>query len=401
MGTSAKIVKKALEYLIFSFFVVFPFGQLLKIKYQSGTLALRGNIIDIVVFVSVLLFFLSRYKKPKIFRFVNCFFYALFVSFAFSAFKIPFASQSIGFLYFVRLFVYSYFSFVVWLFVKDRKIKKTLVVNSLLLVSFFTGLFGWLQYLFLPDLRFLKLLGWDDHLFRLAGSFLDPGFAGIILTLGFCLSFYQLLARKEAKSIFLFLSLFFALSVLFTFSRASYLALSVGFALCLLSQIKNKLKFVFYGLSFVVLVSVAVYFLPKPAGQGVNLLRTYSIFYRLENYKQTYSIFQSNPILGVGYNNICFFRQELFQDIASSHACSGSDSSLLLLFATGGLLGVALYFYMLFGIYKSLPRGIYKDLLVICFGAVFVHSFFVNSLFYPWSLGFLAILLGVSIKDEK
>ena len=38
--------------------------------------------------------------------------------------------------------------------------------------------FGILQYALVPDLRSLHILGWDDHLNRLAGSFLDPNFTG-------------------------------------------------------------------------------------------------------------------------------------------------------------------------------------------------------------------------------
>ena len=75
--------------------------------------------------------------------------------------------------------------------------------------------------------------GWDDHLYRLIGTFLDPGFTAIILVFGFLTSLAYYLKPAAPKGgfknkYFLLISIFLFVSILFTYSRAGYIALIVG-----------------------------------------------------------------------------------------------------------------------------------------------------------------------------
>ena len=350
------------QIILFAFLILFPFGQIIKIG--------QINPIDIVVALGAITAIIKKYQSPKYFKdFLQV---ALF-GYLLSVFIFKNSQVFIGLLYLVRLTTYFYF----YLFLTNFK-DKQLLFNSLLAMSFFTALFGWVQYFFYPDLTSLKYLGWDDHLYRLVGTFLDPGFTSLIIVFGGVISF--------VKKKYLLLA-FFAMTLAFTYSRAGYLALIVS--LFLASYLFKRFKAFLVVLIYFLFI---VFLLPRPAGEGVNLARTYSISSRISNYKETLEIFRKSPVFGVGFNNICLARKIYLKDVdLSSHSCSGSDSSLLLILATTGILGFMVFVSSVSKILFALKRGFYTKVFWVLLSALFVHSFFVNSLFYPWVMGYLAI----------
>ncbi len=348
--------------ILFAFLILFPFGQIIKI----GSL----NPIDIVVCLGAITAIIKRYKYSKYF---NDFLIVAIFSYLLSIFIFKNSQVFIGLLYLVRLTAYFYF----YIFLSNFKDKK-LLFNSLLTISFFSALFGWVQYFFYPDLTSLKYIGWDDHLFRLVGTFLDPGFTSLIIVFGAVLSFI--------KKKYLLLA-FFTATLAFTYSRAGYLALafSLFFSSCIFKRFKVFVVVLAYFL-------IVILLLPKPAGEGVNLARTYSISSRIVNYKEAFEIFKKSPVIGVGFNNICLARKIYLKNIDSvSHSCSGFDSSLLLILATTGVVGFIVFVSSISKALFTLKRGFYSKVFLVLLSAVFVHSIFVNSLFYPWVMGYLAI----------
>jgi O-antigen ligase len=141
--------------------------------------------------------------------------------------------------------------------------------------------------------------------------------------------------------------------------------------------------------------------LPRPQSSGVELERIYSISSRFVDYSKTIKIWKTSPLLGVGYNNLCLLKQLHFGETSfKSHSCSGSDSSILLILATTGFVGFFLFIDLIGRMYKYRARGVYGDIFYISIVAVLVHSMFVNSLFYPWVMGWLALLGGMSVKQK-
>ena len=124
---------------------------------------------------------------------------------------------------------------------------------------------GLVQYIFLPDLRFLKSFGFDDHFFRLTFPFLDPNFSAAAISFGLI----YLLQFRQRK----YFILPFVVALALTFSRAGFVALTVGL-------ISLNRRF----LLIIPLLALLVLFSPKPFGEGVNLTRTFSITSRLENF---------------------------------------------------------------------------------------------------------------------
>lgn len=342
------------QIILFTILVLFPFGQIIKIGIV--------NPIDIVVGAGAFYALAKRLSKPRVFRYFESFLLVVAFSWIVGSFVFWRAEVFYGLLYLFRLAAYFYFFVFVWNF-KDKK----MLLNSLLAVSFFSAFFGWIQYFFFPDARALIAYGWDDHLFRMIGTFLDPAFLGLILVLGLVISLHK---NKNL------ISLFLLAGIAFTYSRASFLTALIP----LVSKKSWMFLLVFIGLIFA---------LPRAAGEGVKLERTSSISGRLESYRQSFEIFKKNPLFGVGFNNICLAKNADYK----SHSCSGSESSLLFLLATTGVVGLMSFLYLVLNL-KS------NTILHTSFLAVFVHSLFSNSLFYPWIMGYLMILLAVFLRSK-
>jgi len=248
-----------------------------------------------------------------------------------------------------------------------------------------TAVFGWVQYLVLPDLRYLKYFGWDDHYFRLTGTILDPNLLGIILVLGLGLEF------ADKKRNFL-RKLFLLVTLAFTYSRSSWLAwlvLLIGWTInqILVKPIKKDIFFFFrtffrslkvVGFYFWLIVSLIVfYFLPRPAGEGGNLARTASIKKRNESWQNSWQVIKENPVSGVGFNNYRLVQREkkLLDQWQTNHSGGGVENSFLLVLATTGIIGLAAFLWWLSDL---------RPLWLIF--PVLIHALFNNSLFYPWVL---------------
>lgn len=379
--------------LFFLYLAVFPFGQLGRIEFNPE---LRLHLIDVVVgAVATIGFFRWWQRKLKtppytreIVAFLGVAFFSLIVNYP----QVNPLQFLIGSFYFARLVAYFLFYLVLWNLFRD-KIWREKLSGLLLTVGFFTAFFGYLQYLFFPDLGILSDFGWDPHLFRLAGTFFDPGFAGVLIVLFMVLLFSRIWGRIGGS----FLLFPFGLAALaLTYSRASYFAY---FMVATLFYIVRRNLVWFAGV--VVALAVLIPFLPKSEGEGVNLARTSTISYRVNNYKKSLEVIGKNPVFGVGYNLYRYTQVDAVSTGASqgsiqSHGVSGTDSSLLLVLATTGVAGFVVFLQLVLkmtvGTWKK--RGTQLGLaLIVSLVAVAAHSLFDNSLFYPWVLGWILILL--------
>ena len=216
MASSKKISQKLSFYLILAFLLLFPFGQL-----ASMSVALLGSIfevkaVDLIAFAAVPLYFFRIDKKSSEERHIVNFLLLAAFSQIISIFVLGFNQTILGSFYFIRLLVYFTFFCVTYDLFKQNFKLRDLVSKYLLVSILFGAILGWLQYFFFPDLTSLKFAGWDDHLYRLAGTFLDPGFAGIIFAMGAILSLESHWKSKNLSYLAIFLML--AISVVFTFS---------------------------------------------------------------------------------------------------------------------------------------------------------------------------------------
>lgn len=245
--------------------------------------------------------------------------------------------------------------------------------------------FGLFQYFFWPDLTYLKAVGWDDHLNRLVSTFFDPTFTGLIYLIFLIYIFFK--KKHNLVSRFLFLVTFVALAL--TYSRSTYLSLLVASGFY---SIFSK-KFVLILITGIV-VGISIFALPRKAGEGTKLERVSSINAKSVNFQEGIALFKKYPVLGIGYNNIPYFKTSS----PSSHSIGGYDASLLNILSTGGIIGFIL---LVIGYYQLFLSG--TLIIRTMFIAVLVHSLFANSLFYPHTTIFLAFLyhLEASTKYRK
>ncbi len=288
-------------------------------------------------------------------------------------------SQFIGLQYLVRFVIYSSLPF----FTKPLFEKRSLH-HLIYYLGLVTVIIGLSQYILMPDVRFLSAWNWDDHYFRVIGSFLDPGFTGLLLVLFFTFYFFH---RHR------FLTILTFITMALTYSRSSYLAFLV--AVGIMAFQKKSLMFFVKG-TLILILTIAI--LPRASqGEGVKLERTSTIQARLINWGQSIQIFSDHPVLGVGFNTYRYAQKDYGfleeKNWLQNHAGAGADSSLLFVAATTGVVG--LFFY--FGYLKSLYMILNTKYMI----PILVHSFFLNSLFYPATMLLIAILIMVGNSQES
>lgn len=300
---------------------------------------------------------------------------------------LSFNEKIISLLYLIRLiFYFSLFPAVLYL-VKSKAFTKEKIINLLIVSGLLLSAFGWLQYFLYPDLRNLYYLGWDPHYKRIFGTLLDPNYLGLMLVMTFILHL-----RKKSSLVNWLLRGFLLLTLLFTYSRSSYLALIV--ALFGYAWMRRKFRAL---VAVVLLFFLPIPFLPRPSGESVRLERMFSVTERLNNGKAGLSILMRYPLLGVGFNTTRFAKTKLgiVQDnLIESHSGAGFDNSFVFIAVTTGIIGLISYLILLGSVYRKLElTG------KVVFFAVVTHSLFVNSLFLPWIMIWWWIIAG--IKELK
>lgn len=361
---------------------LFALGQLDRFNLIGSEVVLHLN--DLAVLLSLLFGILVRrgrlvksIQQNNLSKPVLLWIAAMALSLAANSFRLSSHQIVVASLYALRWVVFSGLYFVISsLSVKERRLFRP----WLLAVGIFVALTGLLQYFVLPNVSYLAADNWDDHYYRLIGVFLDPGFTGAILTLTLFLAFDGLLPKIKNKLIGIVPGLVYAALAL-TYSRASYLMYLM--ALTILAFFKKSITILIFGS---ILLALTFIILPRNSSEGTHLQRENSIIARIHNWQQSVSVWQKQPVLGIGFDAYRY----TINASPESHSGAGADSSLLLVLATTGIIGFLAYVHLL---RKMLVCGKSDWLFVASFIAVFVHSFFNNTLFYPWIMEWLWILL--------
>ena len=300
-------------------------------------------------------------------------------------------------LYLLRWIVYAGLYFVL-IDLKDRfnYLKWSSMVNYLIVLGAMTAIFGLVQYLIWPDIGFLEVFGYDPHYFRLVGTFFDPGFIGIILVLTLILlvvSNWEKIGVFKMKNLPVHCLLFTVYcSLALTYSRSSYLAYLMGMGV--IAFIKKAPRF-FLIILFIGALTLLI--LPRQSGgEGIRLERTSTIQARAGSWQNALIISRDHPLIGVGFNAFRYAQRDygfLKEQWQESNAGAGADSSLLFVLATTGIIGFLTYL----GIWWKILRIGNLTILASAL-AILIHSLFLNSLFYPWVMAWMWILLA---KENK
>jgi hypothetical protein len=240
-----------------------------------------------------------------------------------------------------------------------------------------------LQYFLYPNLRNLIYLGWDPHLFRIFGVFFDTSIASTIF--GVIIIFLILNYKKFTFSVFsrVLLLISYIVLGLLTYSRGFYISiLTTLFVYFIFSKKLKALIVVLLIFSFGLLV------LPRPFGEGVNLLRTYSIESRIKDYDEGILEWKSSPVFGIGYNHLKSIRSKNY--IIPSHSASAYQSSFLTILVTSGLIGLIAFMLALKRLWFFNPNAKFYMIFLSVF------SLMDNILLHPYILFLLLFLVNDS-----
>lgn len=359
-------------------------GQLIKLPLGQGGI----TVLDLAVIFLCLLELRklkARLKKPPLFiTGAIVFIFTATLSLIFTPLNLKLSEYITSFLYTVRLASYILLGWMIFsgAFEKMRShIPQILIFSGLSL-----AVLGLLQFIFLPDLGFLSAEGWDPHYYRTASTFLDPNFLGGFMVL-------TLLIMFSSKRYLLFTIVFLAL--LTTFSRSSYAMFLLSFLT--LSFLKKSFKSASLTIILFILLLISFQIYIQAVNKVTPLDRNQTASFRFSTWQQGFQIFQKSPLLGIGFNAYNFALRQYHlgsEQFLAGKGATTNDSSMLYILSTTGILGSLAYLVFIIGMIKTK-----KDILIFAVIGLFVHSIFVNSLFYPFILIWI-ILFSVSKYDK-
>lgn len=409
------MLTRILFYILIVSFIV---GQLGRIELGAG---LAINISDIILAMTLVVWLIEEILIKRNYNiFVNeltkplCLFISICLLSLLANFSnIQLYEFILSSLYLVRWVAYVFVFFIVYSFDQKTKLSiiKFLVLSQLLFI-----VLGFIQYFFYPNLRNLFYMGWDDHLYRLFSTFLDPNFAATQINL---FIFFLIMIIKDdlfsLKKFKFILIILFGLSVaalLLTYSRSGYIMFILGVSISFWLLNNKRLIVILFLIFF-----LGVIIIPKNLGSaGIELWRTASINARTESANNALIIIKDHPIFGVGFNTYRYAQRKygfiVNRSEIPSHSDAGTDNSFLFVWATSGILGLIIYIYIWFVILrtnfvsysittnKSWEKNL-SILIITSISSLFLNALFINSLFYPNIMFWVWVITGFGSYNLK
>lgn len=394
---------------MFKFFLIFNSvafigSQLLRIKLNNGVAI---TLLDIAVAITVLIWLTQKIlHKEKITGFllkgIVFFITVCILSLLANSWNYLPYQTGIATLYLIRFLIYSGLYFLI----KELPAQKRGMIKSYI---FLTGIIvlaiGFLQFFFYPALESLYYLGWDEHLYRMFGTFLDPNYFGSFLVLFFLfvleykakdIKKIDLLAIRHGNKI-LTLLILIILGIVLTYSRSAIIMALTAIIVYFFTK-KDYLKI----LTITILFLAFVFMLSNTYIEGLNPFRIASTKARIESIQNAVTIIKDHPILGVGFNTYRYtqnqygFRTTGFWQ--TSHADAGTDNSFLFILATTGVIGLTVYIYLMSQVFKlkKILKGSARQIFITVLVTLTVGSMFNNLLFFTPVMFFIWIYLGLT-----
>lgn len=387
--------------LLIFLFVAFSLGQVARVQI-TPSIAITGLDIFVTVFVGILTSVLVLKKSFSLSPVWKS--YILFVVFAavsllLNIFFLPQSQAIAAFLYLLRFVIYGLLFFIVYSFTKQQKniLQIFMTISGIVMVAF-----GYLQFFYYPALRNLFYAGWDEHFYRMFGTFLDPNFLGLFFVgyIIFLLFLYYQTKNTTAKIAYVIFSLATILALFLTYSRTALLALVIGIGAFLL--LSNHKKIFFILLTVILIGAGGLFVVTSGRSEGTNMLRVASSEARLGNMKDAITIWQDDYLFGIGFDAYRYaqYRHGIYQTgWEEGHGGAGADNSFLFVLATTGIVGLAGYLYFIFQHIVQLKKTRHQfsaALGIATLLALSIGSFFINGLFYPSLLVWLWSILGIT-----
>lgn len=394
-----------IKLLLISSLVSLLLGQLIRLPLFSEAGAVTPTDIFVLATDLVFLVYFLTVKKSlklpvKIFIPVSLFILSAFLStfLALTVFSLTKIIISLSFL--ARFIIYFFLSIVVFNTIQKKQIQNW--INLFIVIGSIFVFLGLVQFFAYPDLSFLASYGWDPHQKRVITTLLDPNFSGLIFSM--LIAFSVSLYLYQKKNIYFFVALFSFIAQILTFSRSSYLA---TLTVMLLIGLFKSPKVIFATLIFFIL-AFSLNTKVRSRITGAFTLDETSMA-RIESWQKGLTVFKSNFLFGVGFNTYRYAQENYgfftYDNPEGGHSGSGIDSSLLLVAATTGVIGLGFFLLMLFSIFQMLVQKVslsYLHLATLAsFLGLLIHSQFVNSFFFPQIMMFFWFFLGLILINDS
>ncbi|MBI3341883.1 O-antigen ligase family protein [Candidatus Curtissbacteria bacterium] len=385
-------------------------GQLIRLEFfPTAALTLTDVIVlatDVVFVILALTLKKSLNLKTKLF--VPAIVFTLFAlaTNVLAILNLPQAQVFASSLFLFRFLSLVFIAFVVSATVSRQKI--TNWVNLMLTFGLVFAVVGILQLIFFPDLSAYTVYGWDPHQKRVFSTFLDPNFTGFANVIFFNVAIACFLfAKRPYKKLdyyYLIVAIFSFISLILTFSRSSYLAFMA--AIAVIGLVKSPKLFLIAAFAFLSLFLLV----PQMQARIVGAFRFDDTSQaRVESWQNGLAVFEKNPVFGTGFNTFRYVqaRDNLFTNESplGGHSGSGVDSSLLLVAATTGIVGEIIFLTLFLFVFLSVKKKATKNPIKLAACAtivsIFVHSQFVNSLFFPQIMLLFWFLIGLTLANDS
>lgn len=368
-----------LNFLYYFGIFALSFGPLSLLGQIRGTNIYLFDVIVILLSICGTLHFLVIKRRFRISKMITPFFiFCLWAAFSLLA-NLP-RLEMIQFIeavsYLLRFFFYILGANVIFNMLKVKIISQDRVVKVYIISAVLISIAGFIQLIIMPDFSLIDpALGWDPHKNRLVSTFFDPNYVGSYLVLISTLLIFK--EHKPGKKISKYLLAIILIAIFLTYSRSAWGML--GIVVLIYSLFRSRWLFLLS-----LLIAFSAYFaIPRVQTRLAGVTDPAdSAHFRFISWKNTLNIVKDNLWLGVGYNAFKASQVEygyLTPDTIKDHSATGSDSSLLLVLATTGVLGLFIFMAgLLLPVIKT--RSLYSLAVVL---PLILGSNFVNSIFYP------------------
>jgi hypothetical protein len=367
-----------LDKLILLTIVSFSLGSLGQIFRNAG---INLYLFDIFVFGANLYLFFFLIKKKKFFINLSFLLFTFFsllslVISLFQTFDYFFIEKLHVLSFWIRFNLYFGFAYFVFNLLKFKFLSKESLYRVLSLNFYLVIVLNFLQYFFIRDISFMADFGFDPHVSRLTGFFLDPNF------LGFYLVLYFYLNEKFLKNkYFSYLSI---LMVILTESRSAFFTLLILLIFNFFQSVKKTIIFIIFTLLLFLFSNLSYRIEHLNASND-------SSSSRISSWVDALEVHQVSPYFGIGFNN---YRNYLIgYNIVPPegfflNSSNYSDSSILSVLAFSGFLGaiVFLTFYL-----SYLNKIQVLGFLI----TIFFNSLIINSLFFPATALLIFLILNL------
>lgn len=377
---------QVLKILLILLLVFFPFGELIRFTVGNNIILKPVDIISGILFLWTILVYIKNKKfRLSLKRYYFYFPLVGLASLIINSYWLKPIEIVASFLYLLRWI--SYMSIFFAMIQVDPKFRKKITL-FLIIDGFVVVLIGFLQYFFYPNLKSFFYLGWDNHIYRLFSTFLDPNFVGSFFVLYFIFIaglVFDYIKNKRLRLFFCVLLAFTLIAIFLTYSRSALIMLIISSAIFFILKKKKKIILLLFGLLILFILLASRYFYIE----NLNLFRSYSGLSRVNYTEKGLIIFKDHPIMGVGFDSYRYaqykyhFEKPVNQNPV--HNASGTDNSFIFVLATTGVIGFFCYCYLWYNFIKKAkdtPNKFYAVFVASSTGLL-IDSFFNNSLFYP------------------